>query len=282
MRELDRRPSPDTLPEHAPVGGSRAPRRPRSVGIVGLGRLGRALASALRAAGHEVDGPVGRDAVPAGEAIVLCVPDAAIEAAATAVAGSEAAFVGHTSGATPLSALAPAVRAGAAAFGLHPLQTFSGAPAAFAGSGCAIGGSTPEALTMARALALDLGTEPFPIADEDRAAYHAAASVASNFLVTLEDAAEALAGGAGLEPAAARRLLAPLVHTTVESWAAAGPERALTGPVARGDARTVAAQRDAVSEVDPDLVPMFDALVERTEALARRCRRAPAAIGAPA
>ena len=81
---------------------------------------------------------------------------------------------------------------------------------------------------------------PFELADDRRAAYHAAASIASNFLVTLEAAAERIAAGAGLPPDQARTLLAPLVRSTVENWAELGPERALTGPVARGDEATVA------------------------------------------
>ena len=109
---------------------------------------------------------------------------------------------------------------------------------------------------------------PFEIDDDGRAAYHAAASIASNFLVTLEAAAERVAAGAGLEPDEARALLAPLVRSTVENWAALGPERALTGPVARGDEATVARQRAAVAEAAPELLALFDALVERTRALA--------------
>src|SRR5918999_5848056 len=91
------------------------------VGVVGAGRLGTALAAALREAGVGVDGPAGRGEIPRGcDAIVLCVPDAEIPAAAETVAGA-APLTGHTSGATRLSALEPA---GGAAFGLHPLQTF--------------------------------------------------------------------------------------------------------------------------------------------------------------
>ena len=110
--------------------------------------------------------------------------------------------------------------------------------------------------------------QPFEIEDPGRAAYHAAASIASNFLVTLEDAAERVAAGAGLDPADARELLAPLVRSTVENWAARGPERALTGPIARGDEATVANQRAAVAEAAPELLALFDELVERTRALA--------------
>ncbi len=240
---------------------------PLRVGVVGNGRLGTALARGLRGAGIDVDGPAGRGEVPRGDAIVLCVPDAEIQAAAETVAGA-AECVGHTSGATPLSALAAS---GAGLFGLHPLQTFAdgAGPEDFRGAGCAVAGSTPEALGLATSLAEALGMEPFEIDDEGRAAYHAAASIASNFLVTLEDAAERVAAGAGLEPADARALLTPLVERTVRNWAALGPERALTGPVARGDDATVEAQRQAVAGTAPHLVPLFDLLVERTRDLVK-------------
>lgn len=242
---------------------SPAPARalPASIGIVGAGRVGHALARSLRAANLAVHGPVGRGQIPSGDAVLLCVPDSEIESAAAAVAGA-APLAGHVSGATPLTALAPAR---AAAFGLHPLQTVSGPEASFSGCGCAVAGSTPEALAAAVALAEVLGMTPFEIADSQRAAYHAAASVASNFLVTLEAAAERIAGGAGLGPEQARALLAPLVRATVENWAAHGPERALTGPVARGDEATVSRQRGAVPE---PLLPLFDALVAQTRELA--------------
>ena len=229
----------------------------------------RALASALADAGVAVDGPAGRGDLPRGEAILLCVPDAEITPAAATVAG-RAPLIGHTSGATPLAALEPAESAGAQVFGLHPLQTFAGGepPARFAGVGCAVAGSTDAALSAARGLAERLGMRPFELQDRDRAAYHAAASIASNFLVTLQAAAEEVAAGANLSPGEARVLLAPLVRSTVENWAALGPERALTGPVARGDEATVERQREAVAEVAPALLALFDELVERTRALA--------------
>ena len=98
--------------------------------------------------------------------------------------------------------------------------------------------------------------------------YHAAASIASNFLVTLEAAAERVAGGAGIAPEEARRLLGPLVRTTVENWLRVGPEAALTGPVVRGDEETVARQREAVAERAPRLLELFDALTDATRTLA--------------
>jgi predicted short-subunit dehydrogenase-like oxidoreductase (DUF2520 family) len=265
-------PTSDSL-THAPSGEFGDAR----LGIVGAGRLGTALAAALREAGVRVEGPAGRGEVPRGcDAIVLCVPDAEIAGAAATVAGG-APLVGHTSGATPLTALEAA---GAAAFGLHPLQTFPerassgaapagpGALGAFAGAGCAVAGSTPEALDFAGRLARVLGMTPFEIDDEGRAAYHAAASVASNFTVTLLAAAERIAAGAGLTPHEARALLAPLVRRTVESVANLDPERALTGPVARGDDGTVEAQRRALEETAPELLDLFDELVQHTRTLA--------------
>lgn len=118
---------------------------------------------------------------------------------------------------------------------------------------------------MARELADALGMRAIEISDEHRAAYHAAASMASNFLVTLQTAAEQLAATAGVD----RELLVPLVRATVENWAALGGERALTGPVVRGDEATVARQRAAIAERCPELLPLFDAMVQATRGLAR-------------
>ena len=251
MRELDRKPAAETTPA--------APLEVASVGVVGRGRVGHALARALRDAGYEVGDPAGRGEVPAGDAIVLCVPDAEIAAAAAAVAGA-APYVGHTSGATRLTALRAA---GEHVFGLHPLQTITREGAQLRGAGAAIAGSSPDALALARTLAERLGATPFEVRDDQRGAYHAAASIASNYLVTLEWAAEELAARAGIDAP-----FGPLVRTTAENVLALGPRAALTGPIARGDEATVAAQRDAVSAAAPDLLPLFDALADRTRALA--------------
>jgi predicted short-subunit dehydrogenase-like oxidoreductase (DUF2520 family) len=237
------------------------------IAVVGAGRVGVPLTAALREAGVVVEGPLGRgQAPPACDAVVLCVPDAEIPAAAEAVAGA-APLVGHTSGATPLAALAPAA---AETFGLHPLQTFApgAGPETFRGAGAAVAGSTPEALEFAVSLTRRLGMTPFEIDDEGRAAYHAAASLASNFLVTLQAAAESIAAGAGLEREEARALLVPLLRRTVDNLAELGPQAALTGPIARGDHATVASQRAAVEEVAPHLLDLFDELVRHTQSLA--------------
>jgi predicted short-subunit dehydrogenase-like oxidoreductase (DUF2520 family) len=235
-----------------------------SIALVGAGRLGTALAVALRAAGLSVMGPLGRDPDVAGATLVLlCVPDGEIAAAAAAMTTTPPApVVGHCSGATTLAPLA-----GHEALSLHPLMTVPAGspPEAFRGAAAAVDGSTPRALAAAEALAERLGMRPMRVAAEDRAAYHAAASIASNFLVTLEAAAERLAATAGVD----REALAPLVRAAVETWVELGPERALTGPIARGDEATVARQREAVMERTPELAPLFDALAEATRALAR-------------
>lgn len=253
MRELDRTP---------PLTPALVPPPPRSVAIVGGGRLGRALAAALIDAGVAVDGPLGRgETIAPGphDAVLLCVPDAEIAAAAASLTVD--APVGHCSGATGLEVLD-----GHEAFSMHPLMTVvaDGPATPFAHAGAAVAGATPRALAVAVGIARALGLAPIEIAPANRAVYHAAASMASNFLVTIEAAAERLAAEAGLE----RGQLVPLVRATVENWAALGPERALTGPVARGDEQTIRRQRDAIGERAPELSALFEALVTATRALA--------------
>lgn len=229
------------------------------IAIVGSGRLGTAFASALRVNDDfELTGPLGRGANAAGsDVVLLCVPDREIAAAAATIMPGR--LVGHCSGATGLEPLAPHE-----AFSLHPLMTVTGPDTALAGATAVIDGGTARALEMAQALAHALRMSSVRVDPEDRAAYHAAASIASNFLITLEAAAERLAASAGVS----RGALAPLVRASVENWAALGSERALTGPVARGDELTVARQRDAIVERTPDLVELFDALTAATRTLA--------------
>jgi predicted short-subunit dehydrogenase-like oxidoreductase (DUF2520 family) len=224
--------------------------------VVGHGRLGTALAGALRAAGVSVDAPLGRGATAAdAEVVLLCVPDAEIAAAAALI--SPGRIVGHCSGATTLAPLS----AHADAFSLHPLMTVARTGADFAGAHAAIAGTTERARAVARALADVLQMTPFDVPDADRAAYHAAASIASNYLVTLAWAAERVGG-------IDRAALAPLVHAAVDNWVQHGPHAALTGPIARGDEATVDAQRAAVARRAPDLLRLFDALAEATRTLA--------------
>jgi predicted short-subunit dehydrogenase-like oxidoreductase (DUF2520 family) len=137
-------------------------------------------------------------------------------------------------------------------------------PEVLEGAGCAVDGTTPRALEIATALAHALKMRPARVAPEDRVAYHAAAAMASNFLVALEGIAERLAATAGVT----REQLAPLVLATARQWAQTGAERALTGPIVRGDEEVVARHRAVVAERAPEALALWDALADATRALA--------------
>ena len=240
----------------------------RSIAVIGAGRLGGVLARALVEVGFDVRGPFGRDdATPAVDIAVLCVPDAAIPDAAE-LARPHAHLVGHVSGATGLDDVD---------FSIHPLQTFTGSesPDVFRGIGAAIDGRTDEALVIAESLATALGAHSFRVDDAHRAGYHASASIASNLLLAVLDAAERVAGSAGIGADEARAILAPLVRQTVANWVERGAAEALTGPIARGDEETVARQRAAVAAATPELLPLVDALTGQTRVVAESAASRP-------
>ena len=240
------------------------------IALVGDGRVGNALARAGRAGGLEIT-LAGRStlagAIADHEVALLCVPDAEIEAAARAVAAAAPGlrYLGHTSGATGLEPLRTAAGAGVATFSLHPLQTVPDGHADLIGAPAAVAGSEPETLELASHLAEALGMRPFEVPEGSRAAYHAAACIASNFLITLQESAAGLLEGAGVSDA--RELLAPLVLRTAANWAEHGGE-ALTGPIARGDEGTIAAHLEAIDAGAPELGDLYRALAERTRELA--------------
>jgi predicted short-subunit dehydrogenase-like oxidoreductase (DUF2520 family) len=215
--------------------------------VIGAGRVGSAMAARLRERGLELvdNGP---------ELVLLCVPDRAI---AEVAGGLEVGpWVAHVSGATPLAALEPHRRR----FGLHPLQTFTRGRGAeqLDGAFAAVTAETDESREVGIWLARTLGLEPFALADDRRAAYHAGAAIASNYLVTLRRAAGSLLEAAGAPPEA----LDPLMRRTIEN----GFE--LTGPIARGDWETVEAHLAAIRAERPQLERMYVALAEATRALA--------------
>lgn len=238
--------------------------------IVGSGRVGGSLAEALRAAGAEVT-LVGRstleDVAPRAHVILLCVPDGEISAACERVvaASPNLEAIGHTSGASGLDALRSAADRDLSTFSLHPLQTIPSPGADLTGAPAAIAGSDEAALAIARELAVACGMTPFAVPEESRAAYHAAAAMASNFLIALEESAAGLLEAAGVEDG--RELLTPLVLRTVANWAEHGGE-ALTGPIARGDEETVRRHLEAIDAVAPELADTYRALAGRTRAIA--------------
>ena len=210
-----------------------------------------------------VTGPLGRGAAPQdADAVLLCVPDAEIAAAAALVPARHRRS-GHCSGATGLDVLA-----GHEAFSLHPLMTVTAEPtgAAFAGAGAAVAGTARRCWTLARGLASRLGMR----ADRDRPRRSDRLPRRGVDRVQLPGHAGGRRRAAGGHRAGMERAdLLPLVRATVENWARLGPERALTGPVARGDEDTVARQRAGRSpSASPELLALFDALVDATRALA--------------
>jgi predicted short-subunit dehydrogenase-like oxidoreductase (DUF2520 family) len=200
-----------------------------SVTVIGRGRVGSAIAARLEERGIPVRE---RD----GELVLLAVPDTAIRDVAHGLSPGQG-WIGHVSGATPLSALDPHERR----FSLHPLQTFTRArgPEQLDGAWAAVTAETDEARKLA---------------DAERPLYHAGAAIASNYLVTLHRAASALFAAAGAPPEA----LEPLMRRTIEN----GFE--LTGPIERGDWETVEAHREAIRAARPDLEPLYDVLAEAT------------------
>lgn len=196
------------------------------------------------------------------DAVLLCVPEQELQAAAAIV--PRGIVVGHCSASAPLDLLAPHE-----AFSLHPLMTLQGAETRLAGAWCALSATSAQAREIALSLAGALSMPPLDVPDEKRALYHAAASMSSNFLVTLEGAAERAAAACGVP----RSALMPLVLATIDAWSRRGFDGAITGPVSRGDAVTVAKQRAALGDSVPDLVPLFDALTVATQsALSMRAR----------
>lgn len=232
-------------------------------------------------------GPEAVEAVASADLVILGVPDGAIAPTVErwTMAGAFGAprAVGHLSGATPLAVLDPAASSGATVLALHPLQTFPDVEPALAripGSWMAVTAADAVGSTLGHRLASDLGCHPFDLREEERALYHAAAVIASNHLVALEAQAIAAmaaavgppaerapgAGGAGApEPI---EILRPLVEATLANLTAAGPADALTGPAARGDAGTLAANLRALASSLPAAVPAYVTLAEAAIELA--------------
>ena len=162
------------------------------------------------------------------------------------------------SGATPLDALEPHVRR----FSVHPLQSFSKArgPDQLDGAWGAVTAETDDARAVGWWLAETLGLRPFPLADGERAAYHAGAAMASNFLVTLRAAAGSLFETAGASPEALDPLIRGVMDTGFE----------LTGPIARGDWETVKRHLAVIRAERPELEELYLVLAAATARIAGR------------
>lgn len=227
------------------------------IAIIGAGRLGRSLHVLWERAGHRVT-LVGRTTAPPADVRVITVPDASIpEVAASLVPGAP---VLHCAGALSHHVLRPHRPAGT----LHPLMTFPGPEVhlpELRDVPVAIGGD-PEALELARQLALDLGADPFEVPG-DRRLYHAAAVIAGNLsMVLIAEAARVLAA-AGVPIEDAPRRLIPLALRSIQN-ASKSLQSTLTGPVARGETDTILSHREALAEHGlGDVTALYDALVQR-------------------
>ena len=246
--------------------------------ILGAGRAGRSLARALRAGGVQVAGLHGRNADPAegitagpppkslGSAtcVLVTVRDAQLEGALetlTTAAIAPAAIVLHASGSVDPSGLGALRRAGHACGTFHPLVALSDpehAPQTLRGAWIGIDGD-PEARTVSERLAAAVAANVLYIPLGEKARYHAAAVFASNFPTVLMCLAEELLREVGIAPDVARRALHPLFASAVENLRGGSGAGALTGPIVRGDADTIARHLDAL-RAHPDTLDAYRAL----------------------
>lgn len=259
------------------------------IGVIGAGRVGAVLGAALAAAGHRVVAasatsaesnhraalllpgtdlrPV--DAVARGvDLVLLAVPDDALDALVHRLAAGGVLAPGqvivHTSGAHGLAVLEPATALGVSGIALHPAMTFTGEAGDLdrLADGISFGVTAPAALRpLATRLVADLGGSVEWVEESARPLYHAALAHGANHLVTLTNEALDRLRDAGVRDP--QRVLGPLLRAALENTLARG-DAALTGPVARGDAGTIARHLAELRRIAPDSVPAYLALARRT------------------
>ena len=251
--------------------------RVHTVGIIGAGRVGTIMATALADAGYQIVGvatrtrPLSR-AELAADLLLIAVPDDALAPLIDSLAGSGAfhsgQLVAHTSGAHGVAVLAPAVAEGARPLALHPAMTFAGGPADLdrLRKGISFGLTAPQDVRpIAEALVRDLGGTPEWIPEERRGLYHAALAHGANHLVTLvNDAMDRLREAGVGQP---ERILDPLLHAALDNTLRFG-DAALTGPVSRGDTGTVRRHVQTLAATAPEAAPAYRVLARRTAARA--------------
>lgn len=270
-----------------------------TLNIVGAGHVGRVLGRLFDASGAaQVQDVLTRshpsaqaavDFMEAGRALadvstlrradvwMLAVGDDQIEPACAQLAATgllRGAVVFHCSGARSSAALQSAVGAGALVASVHPVRSFAD-PAAvardFSGTFCGVEGDAAALAQLAPLLA-QIGARTVAIDAAAKTVYHAAAVFASNYLVTVLDAALRAYEAAGIPHEVARELARPLATETLANVLRLGPETALSGPIARGDLQTVARQQQAIDGWDPDTGVLYAALADATSLLAQRKR----------
>ena len=261
---------------------------PLRIGVIGAGRVGAVLASALRSAGHEIvaaagesDASRGRiaDLLPgvptlkptavarACDLLLLTVPDDMLPNVVSTLAASgalrEGQYVVHTSGRHGLAVLAPAAAVGARPVALHPAMTFTGTAVDLPRlEGCVYGVTVGEAeKSLAERLVADLGGRPIWVPEDKRALYHAGLAHGANHLVTLVTQAMELLSASGADQPA--DTLRPLLLAALDNALEQG-DSALTGPIVRGDAETVRDHLVEVARNAPDTLPSYVAMARAT------------------
>ena len=252
------------------------------VGTIGAGRVGAVLTAALGRAGHHpvaiaavsqasrrrADTLVPEAAVLPPDAVaarasllLLCVPDDVLAELVNGLAAAEVVrpgtLVAHTSGAHGFRVLDPLLSAGALPLALHPVMTFTGTDVDLQRlAGACFGVTAPDELRLAaEALVIEMGAEPVWIDEDLRPLYHAALATGANHIVTLVNQAADLLRAAGVEQPS--RMLGPLLGAALDNALRHG-DGAMTGPVARGDAGTVRAHLDVLT--DPPIRSAYVAL----------------------
>jgi predicted short-subunit dehydrogenase-like oxidoreductase (DUF2520 family) len=256
-----------------------------TVAIVGLGRLGSALALHLVQAGYRISEIVSHTPASARQARVLtqtlkarsshrqnmkldaalvwlCVPDreiAPVAAHLAALKSWKGKTVFHSSGALDSDTLSALRKRGATVASVHPLMTFvRGSVPNMKGITFALEGDA-AAVRLARRIVGDFGARVFPVRKQNKAAYHAWGAFTSPLLVAALVTAEKVARGAGLKTAEARRMMLPIVCQTFVNYAVLGPAASFSGPLVRGDAEIVRKHLEALKKV-PEARTVYVAL----------------------
>jgi predicted short-subunit dehydrogenase-like oxidoreductase (DUF2520 family) len=265
--------------------------------LIGAGKLGTNLGYALMRKGHRItavsdksrpsaqesqqffgQGQVfddSRSAARYGQWIVLTVPDDAITTVAAELADSaeewQNKFVFHCSGLLTTESLDSLEKKGALVASLHPVQSFSQKkpdPKAFEGIFFGLEGKK-EALDLAKGITRQLGGKFFILEAQNKPLYHLACSMASNFLATLLDTAAELLSRAGLDDSMASQILMPLIKGTLQNVNKFDAGTALTGPVARGDEKSLTKHLEALREF-PELCDLYTTMTFRSLQIAKR------------
>lgn len=277
---------------------------PPRIALIGFGRFGRSLALALPEyirvlRLRSTDRPQLPDVLRGVEVyhddtwlprlggdidtVWIATSDAAIASVALQLARNWEKWDGitvlHSSGATSGAVLDPLVALGAHALALHPNGAFTGTEPIPSGLLWTASTADPAALQTAHNLLARLSPAIVTVLDENRSLYHAAASVASNYAVTLFAAAQRLYERAGIPGTEAAATVARFLGESAMRARELGPEAALTGPIVRGDEEVARSQAQAVRAAAPELAALFDELAAATRALAGRDAPSNAASG---